>query len=114
MIIKVQRDWQLIKADLKTALESYKGTVKDLSSAANIDYFSARRYLISPPENQTKSAMILCTYFSIEIFMENKELQIILNAVEETWDGTTDHAQSLADLLRWSKSLHGSKKNQIK
>lgn len=114
MIVKVQRDWQLIRTELRVALENYGGTAKELSTSTGIDYFSARRYLIRPPENQTRSAMTLCSYFNIDIFMQNSDLQVILDAVKEVWDGTSDQAQSLADLLRWSKSLHGNKKNQIK
>lgn len=106
MEIILQKSWLEIKPELEHALKSYAGTAKKLSISAEIDYFSARRYLISPPENQTKNALKLCSYFNIEINLQNKTLETLLNAAYDAWDGTDEHAKVLIDLIGWSKSLN--------
>ena len=112
MKIKLQRNWKDIKKDLHKALEGYSGSPTELANGAKIDYFSARRYLMNPPENQTESAIKLCTYFSIDIFIQNEDLQLIMEAVLDSWDGSKEHAIGLAELLKWSKSFHkGSHQN---
>lgn len=105
MIVKVQREWGAVKADLKVALSCYKGSPAELSRSAQIDYFSARRYLRRAPENQTESALRLCTYFNINLDIQSPGLQVVLEAVSEVWDGSEEHAKSLAGIIKWSQTI---------
>ena len=102
----MQRDWRQIRIELKAALSSYSGSITDLSTAAGIDYYSARRFIRKPPENQTESARRLCSFFNIDLFIHDKNLEQIIGAVNEVWDGSEDHARSLTALLRWSQTVN--------
>jgi hypothetical protein len=105
MLIKVQRNWVDVRTALQAALEAYCGSAADLSRAAEIDYFSARRYLKRPPENQTESARQLCIYFNIDLFLQDPGLQEIVEAAVEVWDRTPEHARLIKELLKWSKTF---------
>lgn len=105
MLIKVQKDWIVVRAALQAALAAYRGSAADLARRAKIDYFSARRYMKRPPENQTESARLLCGYFGIDLFVQDPGLQEIVEAAVEVWDGTPAHARLIKELLKWSKEF---------
>lgn len=101
---KVQRNWECIRAELNDKISACKLNAKDLSCCANIDYYAARRYLKNGAKNRNTSVLLLCSFFNIEIeipeFLQSKELQKLLEAIEDVWDGTATHAEFIAELIR--------------
>lgn len=114
MIVKVQKEWDVVKVELQAALTDYKGSPAELARAAQIDYFSARRYLKRAPENQTESARRLCTYFNIDTDVQSPGLQLVLDAVSAVWDGSEEHAKSLAGIVKWSQTIKFGNTNDSK
>jgi hypothetical protein len=100
-------DWPNICGLLNEELSKYSGSIVSLSIKAEIDYFSARRYLNQGAKNRCSSAEKLCDFFKIEhslsaISAKSREemYSALAGTIDEVWDGSPSHADLLIKLVR--------------
>jgi len=106
---KVQTAWSEIADTLYKRLSESEESTIILSKKAKINYFAIYRLRQGPAKNRTVNAVKLCNYFSIETEIPGKVQNPcatgILAAVEDVWDGSKDHADLLANLIRSTRSF---------
>lgn len=104
---KVQRNWDLVRAELNATLKASNLRPRELAALAAIDYYAARRYLLHGVVNRCRSALQVCEHLGIQT-VESTNMQImsppqirdLLSLVAEVWDGTSSHAELLSALIR--------------
>ena len=97
-----KRTWPEIKAELSERLRSNIMPLSELAKQSGVNYHAIRRLKQGGIEKRTENALTLCIFFKIEL-QNRKSIagdKLILEAVQATWDGTDEHAQLIADLIR--------------
>jgi hypothetical protein len=104
-----QTKWDAACIELNKKLRQYDGRPFDLASDGEINYFAARRFLISGIKNRGRNAEKLCAFFKISIDETAKPragaLSDLTGVLRDVWDGSEAHAKLLARLIESTKSF---------
>lgn len=106
---KVQKTWSVIRNELNEKLLSFDQDYRDLSKAAGISYYAARRFKINGAKNQTGTAIKLCVFFGISqektAKLQSFSLNELIARLTDAWDGSESHAELLVNLIESTKSF---------
>lgn len=106
---KLQKTWPDVAKELHYHLCNCTLSHAALSAASGVNYYAIRRFRKTGIHNDTDNATKLCTYFNIEIKnnkkVQNTELDKLVSALTDAWDGSESHAQLLTKLIRSTKSF---------
>lgn len=104
-----QTKWDSVCVELNKRLRQYEGRPLSLAKDAEINYFAARRFLISGVQNRGRNAEKLCALFEISNYETAKPragaLSDLTSVLRDVWDGSEAHAKLLAKLMESTKSF---------
>lgn len=113
---KTQKNWSKLSAELREVLFCCKLNPSSLSREAGIKYHAARRLLKGRLEKSSAPAIKLCVHFGIELYENAKmhaddPLAKLTHVINEVWDGSEDHAELLAKLIKSTKNYSINRNN---
>jgi len=109
-MLKMQNNqvyWPAARMQLGKKLKQYKDRPRDLAREADINYFSARRFILNGVHNRSRNVEKLCNLFGINV-SKNAKMQIdsigaLTGLLRNVWDGTDAHAQLIGKLIESTK-----------
>lgn len=106
---KVQRPWSEISAELVEYFDKHSVDANYLKNKAGIDYYAARRIIKGQVKNRTESAVRVCNSLGISLEtpkkLQGESGRALIQAIDQVWDGTNEHAQLLIELIKLTSSF---------
>lgn len=101
--MKPKNSSQLINA-LKEKFDNGEYKQSNVANKCNISQSTISRYLENPPIKVTGVLIKLCNYAKIDLFLNDSSKpmnnEILMNALEDVWNGTEIHAKKIARVIR--------------
>lgn len=103
---------QFVSAALLSQIQQFKSenslTQEEIAKASGVDQSTVSRVLRGEKCRLDGSVVAICNYAKLNVNqgVDPRKSQVLMEALEEVWDGSMEHAAALSKIIR---SLYGLK-----